>query len=143
MRREDLVIIAIDMAWKHYGLPYVWGGDDPIRGYDCSGFVVEILQSVGILPHGFDLTAHGLYKRFPVCAPLPGALAIFGTSKHATHVGIVIANLGDRVLMLEAGGGGATTTDRQSAAIQNAYVKLRPVARRSDHVCYVDPYSEE
>jgi len=28
---------------------YLWGGDDPLAGFDCSGFVIEILKSVGIL----------------------------------------------------------------------------------------------
>ena len=40
---------AYKLAWKYIGKFYKWGGDDP-SGFDCSGFVIEILKSVGILP---------------------------------------------------------------------------------------------
>ena len=53
---EALRLVAIDLAWRMYGTPYVWAGDDTMAGFDCSGMQVEILQSVGILPAG-DWTA--------------------------------------------------------------------------------------
>jgi hypothetical protein len=52
---------AAEYVWTFLGLPYRWGGDDPIQGFDCSGLIVEVLQAVGLLPHGSDLTANGLY----------------------------------------------------------------------------------
>ena len=41
--------MAFEIAWHLLGTPYRWGGDDPILGFDCSGFIVEILKSVGVL----------------------------------------------------------------------------------------------
>lgn len=55
---------AAEYVWTFLGLPYRWGGDDPIQGFDCSGLIVEVLQAVGLLPHGSDLTANGLYLRY-------------------------------------------------------------------------------
>jgi len=37
-RRE----IAAKIAWHYLGTPYVWGGDD-FSGFDCSGYVIEIM----------------------------------------------------------------------------------------------------
>lgn len=141
-RRNDLAVRAIAVVWQLYGLPYRWGGDDPLQGFDCSGLVVEMLQSVGVLPHGSDLTADGLWRRYPrVQAPERGALALFGSATRASHVGIVLDVLPDRVLMIEAGGGGSSTTDAGTAARQNAYIKVRPVTRRDDFLGYVDPFA--
>jgi len=45
-RRE----LALKYLWHWLGIQYSYGGDDAIEGWDCSGMVIEVLQSVGILP---------------------------------------------------------------------------------------------
>ena len=35
-------------AKKYIGVPYVWGGTDPRKGMDCSGFVQRVFGDVGI-----------------------------------------------------------------------------------------------
>ena len=52
--------IVSSLAFKFIGLPYIWGGDDTIKGFDCSGFVIELFKSVGILPRKGDWTAETL-----------------------------------------------------------------------------------
>ena len=43
-------------ARQHLGLPYVWGGEDPNRGFDCSGLIKFTFQEFDIkLPHRADL----------------------------------------------------------------------------------------
>lgn len=80
-------------ALSFLGANYLWGGQSPNKGIDCSGYVVEVLQSVN--PKQIDMTAQQLYdhyiKKGQSQTPQLGALAFFGTSKdHITHVGFMV-----------------------------------------------------
>lgn len=121
------------------GLPYIWGGDDPIKGFDCSGLVIEILKADGYLPHKFDTTAQGLYDLFKAeyYPEKAVALAFYGKSKEKiTHVGYCL----DGLKILEAGGGGSSTNDLETAAKQNAYIRVRPISYRNDFISFGIPY---
>ena len=76
------------------GLLYMWGGDDPIYGYDCSGDIVEILQSVGKMKHGTDATADSLYQLYkPAIDEISaeaGCLVFWFKSGKATHVEMMV-----------------------------------------------------
>lgn len=120
---------------------YQFGGDDPIQGFDCSGYVIELLKSVGLIAHGEDMTAQGLFNRFEQCGAYncwgPGALAFYGKDvRHITHVGFCI----DSMLMFEAGGGDSTTTTDERAIQQNAFIRMRPIRYRSDFIAVIKPY---
>jgi len=132
--------IAEKVAWSLHGLPYRWGGDDPMTGFDCSGLVVEILKSVGVLPRNGDWTAAGLYSRFAplgkVEEPDSGCLVFWGNDRKITHVEYCIGN----GLTIGASGGGSATTSDSAAAAQNAYVKVRPI--RDPYKYIVDPFYE-
>lgn len=138
-RRE----IAVRYAWSWLGRPYRWGGDDP-SGIDCSGLVIEILQGVGLLPHGWDGSAAMIFDRFKKYElddngdrPLPGTLVFYKNAGGLiTHVGIVL----DRDVVLQAGGGGSSTITEEDAWKQNAFVKLRPIDYRKDARILVDPF---
>ena len=39
--------------------PYYWGGSEPVRSWDCSGWVQEILWSAGVIVDYEDRTAAG------------------------------------------------------------------------------------
>jgi Cell wall-associated hydrolases (invasion-associated proteins) len=72
------------------GLPYIWGGSNPLTGMDCSGYVQEILAAGGVDPKG-DQTAQGLFDFFStnglIGAKGAGSLAFYGKSPKAiTHV---------------------------------------------------------
>lgn len=117
------------------GLPYVWGGDDPVFGFDCSGMVLEILKSQNLWGKT-DATAQDLFmfflKQGPQCfaqSPEFGSLVFFGKDAQSiVHVGFAI----NQYQMIEAGGGGSKTTSKEDAAKQNAYVRIRPISRRGD-----------
>lgn len=123
-------------AMSMVGLPYRWGGDDPVEGFDCSGLVLELLKSVGVMPGSVDMTAAGLADYFKArkVAPKFGALSFYGTGK-ITHVGFCL----DEKLMLEAGGGTSKTLTKDDASKQNAYVRIRPIMSRGDLVDILMP----
>lgn len=78
---------VVNTAFQYLGIPYLWGGDDTIEGFDCSGLVMYVFAQHGVrLPH---------YSRFqslmgePVQGSLqPGDLVFFGSPVH--HVGMYI-----------------------------------------------------
>ena len=132
--------LAIKIAFEFLGRPYVWGGDDPIQGFDCSGLVVEILKSVGILSRVGDWTADGLYHQFEdkiVDIASEGCLVFwFDENKKAKHVEICINN----ELSIGASGGGSKTKNLADAIRQNAYIKVRPYGAKIGRLAFVDPF---
>ena len=123
---------------RFIGLPYHWGGDDPIDGFDCSGLVIEGLKAIGMVQRGYDDTAAGLFRKFmpkKVYKARSGVLAFYG-SGHVTHIAICI----DGKHVVEAGGGGSATNTRIDAADQNAYIRVRPLHYRSDFMGLADPF---
>jgi cell wall-associated NlpC family hydrolase len=127
---------------RFIGLPYRWGGDDPMAGFDCSGLVVEGLQAVGVLKHGSDYTADALWNLLTeqhqvVALPRVGALAFFSNKQgQVSHVAICK----NTWLMIEAGGGDSSTVDQASAVKQNAFIRIRPIGYRGTPVGYADPF---
>lgn len=127
---------------RFLNVPYIWGGDDPMKGLDCSGLVQELLAIIGLDPIG-DQTAQALRDHLktvgterPFILGHTGELVFFGKStKEITHVGMIISGN----IMIEAGGGGSKTVDLNSAISQNAFVRLRPVGRRKDLVSAITP----
>ncbi len=131
--------VAVRVAWASYGKPYIWGGDDAIAGFDCSGYCIEILQSVGILPSG-DWTAAGLWSRFAssrVDEPSEGCLVFWKTgSGHIRHIEFCIGG----GLSLGASGGGSRTKTEADAIRHNAFIKVRPIEGRGTVAGFVDPF---
>ncbi len=81
-------------ARAYLGTPYRWGGEEP-GGFDCSGFIVYLLDKLGYpLPSGVR-TASQLYRRLGRAVSYeglrPGDLVFFTTYKPgASHVGIYL-----------------------------------------------------
>jgi len=143
LRRELALDIWKALLWK----PYLWGGNDPMSGFDCSGLVIEGLKSVGLLPREGDWSAHALARerfpapRYPRLADSmlqPGCLVFWGSAERLTHVEIVFARAEGVLVTIGASGGGSKTTDLDAAKAQDAYVKLRPL--RSGWQEALDPF---
>ena len=138
--KMELKDAAKDVAFSFLGKPYIWGGDNP-DGFDCSGFCIEILKSVGLLPRQGDWTAQGLWHKFQdfeVKRPHFGCL-VFWTNKSGDkiiHVEMAISGH----LAIGASGGGSRTTDRKKAMTQGAYIKVRPYGSRKYLKGYLDPF---
>ena len=127
-----------DYTLTFVGLPYIWGGDDTIKGFDCSGLVQELLASEGMDPPG-DQTAQALFDHFHDMSEHRdlGALAFYGRSiASITHVAMLL----NEYQIIEAGGGGSKTVNAEVAAQQNAYVRIRRVDARKDLIAIRNPF---
>lgn len=85
---DGILTQVVQTAATYLGIPYVWAGDSPSGGFDCSGFTQYVFAQHGVsLPHSAaDQAALG----FPI-APAdikPGDLVFFGNPIH--HVGLYI-----------------------------------------------------
>jgi cell wall-associated NlpC family hydrolase len=142
--REFFDQILYDYALSFSGLPYCWGGDDPMGSFDCSGLCIELLQSCGQFPHGKDATAQGLLNYFDrggratyQSVPRFGSLVFYGKSTtKVTHIGFAL----DRFRILEAGGGGPHVKTLDDAIKYNAFIRIRPYDLRKDQVAILRPY---
>jgi cell wall-associated NlpC family hydrolase len=86
----------VDFAMQYQGYPYVWAGNTPSGGFDCSGFTQYVVQNV----LGYDIT-HSTDIQATYGSAVawgewqPGDLIFFvgtGGSGYISHVGIYIGN---------------------------------------------------
>lgn len=88
--RKDLVKYAM----QYLGNPYVWGGNDPNTGADCSGFVKYVYQNVaGITLPRTSYTQCYSGERISSLQMLPGDLVFYADSAgEVGHVAMYIGN---------------------------------------------------
>lgn len=122
----------VDYAKTFIGTPYHWGGESSDEGFDCSGFVQEILKSVGLDPRG-DQTSDNLYRLFQRekgqsnrMTPSPSDLVFYGSEAKVTHIAMAI----NSSQIIEAAGEGSTPTKK-------GMVRVRPINYRSDLVSII------
>lgn len=120
---------------KYLGKPYVWGGESMNEGgYDCSGFVWNVLRDSGI--NVGRTTAQGFYNKFKNNSSVVdvGTLLFFGKSVNAiTHVAICA---GDG-MMYESIGNKSNTKKKVGKG-----VTLSKMTRRKDFVAARKPFIE-
>ena len=141
IRRYKVLKLAETLLWT----PYKWGGDDP-SGLDCSGFVVELFKSIGLLPYTGDWTANDLFARFGLHNndnPSEGDL-IFWQNETGKIVHVEILYNVQLKLSIGAAGGGSSTLDEEDAWEHNAYIRIRPYLNRGRPLAGIrNPYKEE
>jgi hypothetical protein len=83
-------------AQKYLGVPYLWGGTDPAKGLDCSGFTQLVFGNLGIdLPRTSSQQATSGRAVASVAEARPGDLVFFDNSSSRAgvdHVGIYVGN---------------------------------------------------
>jgi len=112
-----------------------------MAGFDCSGYVVEILTAVGLLAHRSDYTAQGLldrFKAFPKKKPYAGCLIFWSAGGEAIHVEMAM----DETFTAGASGGGKATINLIEAIKTNAFIKMRTNIYRGPFQAVVDPFEE-
>ena len=115
---------AVALAWalSQIGTPYVWGGESPGVGFDCSGLVQAAYRVAGVaLPR----VAQDQYDGTPKLAagqPLaPGDLVFFGTGPGAIdHVGLYAGVVGGEAVMVDAPHTGANVRAEAFPAVVGA-----------------------
>jgi cell wall-associated NlpC family hydrolase len=97
-------VVAVDWALAQVGTPYVWGGETPGVGFDCSGLIQAAYRVAGIeLPRVAQ-------EQFNAGTPLgagtelePGDLVFFGDGPSGvTHVGLYVGVRAGRPMMVDA-----------------------------------------
>jgi soluble lytic murein transglycosylase-like protein len=83
-------------AKKYLGVPYLWGGTDPAKGLDCSGFTQLVYGNLGIdLPRVSSQQATAGQPVASIAQARPGDLVFFDHSSSRAgidHVGIYIGD---------------------------------------------------
>lgn len=130
--RERACVAALALV----GSPYVWGGNTPRTGMDCSGFVQWVWSVAGVepwasdFPARIDLRAADLWRRLAPPAggvALPGDLAFYGPHADAvpTHVVIVIGE----GRLIGTSRGDSKCRSFEDAVKRGAYVRVHASAR--------------
>lgn len=80
----------VETAATYLGVPYVWGGEHPSRGLDCSGLMLYVYRQHGVvLPHYSGYQAQ-MGVAVGLADIMPGDLIAFGTPVH--HVGMYVGD---------------------------------------------------
>lgn len=121
MTANELVAYATNLI----GTPYVWGGNTPEQGLDCSGLLYYIQKKAGSDVR--DMTASGystIGKKIDIGQQRPGDFLFFGSP--ITHCAIYIGY----GKMIESRGGRKNTKENPGTGVM-----ISPVTRRHDLVC--------
>jgi cell wall-associated NlpC family hydrolase len=108
---------VIAEAMKYLGVPYVWGGNDPATGVDCSGFTRHVFGQFGVeLPRVSRDQARTGTPVASLADARPGDLLAFGSP--VDHVAIYLGN--NRMVHAAGTGKGVRVDDvyRQPTAIR-------------------------
>jgi cell wall-associated NlpC family hydrolase len=82
---------VVEEAKKYLGVPYLWGGTDPNKGLDCSGFVQLVYKNLGIdLPRVSYQQATAGRPVASMADARPGDILAFDSP--VDHVGLYLGN---------------------------------------------------
>lgn len=121
MTANELVAYATNLI----GTPYVWGGNTPAQGLDCSGLLYYIQKKAGSEVE--DMTASGystIGKKIDIGNKKPGDFLFFG--RPVSHCAIYVGN----GYMIESRGGRKNTASNPGIGVVKSLV-----SHRSDLSC--------
>ena len=90
-----------EFAYNYIGTRYKHSGHTP-TGFDCSGFVSYVFENHGLLisRSSSALSHHGM--RIPISSAKVGDLLFFAVKGRVHHVGMVVSNTEDELLMIHS-----------------------------------------
>ena len=121
---------VVELARKYIGTPYVYGGESPAEGFDCSGLVHYVFGLKGIAMRRLANEQYLQGRSVPSAELQPGDLVFFSTSgKIVDHVGIYA---GERLFIHAPRTGRTVSYDSLDAAWYSArYQGARRLAEGS------------
>jgi cell wall-associated NlpC family hydrolase len=96
--------LAVSWALSQIGTPYVWGGETPGAGFDCSGLVQAAYAVAGVALPRVAQDQYDTTPKLAAGAPLaPGDLVFFGGGPGSIdHVGLFVGVVGGQDVMVDA-----------------------------------------
>jgi len=92
VRLHPIAGAVLKTALRYQGVPYVWGGDNPASGFDCSGFVRYVLAQHSVPAPRTAAEQYALGTRVDRRHVRAGDLVFFSTvSPGPSHVGLAIS----------------------------------------------------
>lgn len=102
-------------AQKYLGTPYVWAGSSP-NGFDCSGFTSYVMKDFGKELSRRSEDQYNQGRKVKEKNVQKGDLIFFSNGSGISHVGIVISEKGQPLVMIHASSSkGVIITDIESS----------------------------
>ncbi len=127
----------IDEAFKHFGKPYVYGGNGP-DNFDCSGFALHVLRRINRWPED-DVRAVDIYrhfKKYEVEKPYKGCLVFFsgknGEDTAAEGINHVVFCVNEQVII------GANGRRERRVSVETLDYRIKKYGLH-DLVAFCDP----
>jgi cell wall-associated NlpC family hydrolase len=101
---SDAGAVAVEWALAQIGTPYVWGGETPGVGFDCSGLVQAAYAVAGVAMPRVDQDQYDATSKLAAGATLdPGDLVFFGSGPSGIdHVGLYVGDVDGQTVMVDA-----------------------------------------
>jgi cell wall-associated NlpC family hydrolase len=125
---SSIVQSIVDYAKKFVGEDYVYGGDTPKEGFDCSGFTKYVFAKFGIDLERTAADQASQGTKVLKADLKPGDLLLFDTNgghNSINHVGIYIGN--GRFIHASSPRTGVVITDLSMDYYQRAYMRARRI----------------
>ena len=105
----------VENAQKYLGTPYVWAGSSP-SGFDCSGFTSYVMKDFGKELSRRSEDQYNDGKMVKEKNVQKGDLIFFSNGSGISHVGIVVSEKGQPLVMIHASSSkGVILTDIESS----------------------------
>ena len=83
----------IQIATSTIGTPYKWGGDNPQKGFDCSGLMSFVHKNaLGMKIPRTAAKQRDASRTISYNQLLPGDMLFFRTGRNSNHVGVYVGN---------------------------------------------------
>lgn len=84
---------VVEIAKQYLGIPYLYGGNSPSTGFDCSGFVKYVYAQLGVNLNrvAADQMLNGIWVD-PSALEVGDIIGFYNSSGYISHVGIYAGN---------------------------------------------------